>query len=114
MAYMTDKKTKTDFTKRLDEAIEKIKSGEGWRMEYFQLKEKLDNSYNAGKISGKREGLIEGKKEGKREGSIETLIEAYRDFGATDEQIKAKLKERFGLDFVEADDYLKKVAKVKN
>ena len=90
MAYMTDKKTKTEFTKRLDEAIERIKAGEGWRLEYFQLKEKLDKSYNAGK----------------RKGSIETLIESYRDFGASDETIKGKLKERFGLAPEEAEAYL--------
>ena len=103
MAYMTEKETKTDFTKRLDEAIEKIKAGEGWRLEYFQLKEKLDNSYNAGKRSGK----IEGRKEGREEGVDKTLavldmidsgvddpVEISKEIGMPQESVEKILESR--------------------
>ena len=94
---------KTDFTKRLDEAIEKIKAGEGWRLEYFQLEEKLDNSYNAGKRSGK----IEGRKEGREEGVDKTLavldmidsgvddpVEISKEIGMPQESVEKILESR--------------------
>ena len=66
MTYVADNKTASDFTRRLDEAIEAIKNGEGWRIEYMQLKEKLDMNYDA--------GLEDGRKEGKKEGIEETAL----------------------------------------
>ena len=53
MAYMTDKKTNSDFARRLDDAVKAIKSGEGWRIEYMQLKEKMDENFEAGENNEK-------------------------------------------------------------
>ena len=39
------------------EAIEAIKNGEGWRIEYMQLKEKLDMNYDAGLEEGEKKGI---------------------------------------------------------
>lgn len=60
MAYMTDNTVKTDFAQRLDDAIQAIKNGEGWRIEYMQLKEKMENQFEAGKEEGRKEGREEG------------------------------------------------------
>lgn len=60
MTYMTDNTPSTDFTKKLDDAIEAIKSGEGWRIEYMQLKEKMETQFKAGEKKGRQEGKTEG------------------------------------------------------
>ena len=63
MTYVADNKTASDFTRRLDEAIEAIKNGEGWRIEYMQLKEKLDMNYDAGLEEGEKKGIEKTKRE---------------------------------------------------
>ena len=42
MSYIADNKAESDFTVRLENAVNAIKKGEGWRREYAQLKEKMD------------------------------------------------------------------------
>ena len=52
MSYLAEKEVSSDFTKRLDEAVKAIKSGEGWRLEYTQLREKMEKQYEDGKKVG--------------------------------------------------------------
>ena len=70
MAYMTDKKTDSDFARRLDDAVKAIKSGEGWRIEYMQLKEKMDENFKAGEIVGEKRG----EKRGEKKKAINTAV----------------------------------------
>ncbi len=56
MNYIADNKAETDFTVRLENAVNAIKKGEGWRREYAQLKEKMDAQYEAGKKDGIKQG----------------------------------------------------------
>ncbi len=60
MSYITDNKAESDFTVRLENAVNAIKKGEGWRREYMQLKEKMDAQYEA----GKNDGIEQGKEDG--------------------------------------------------
>ena len=62
MNYIADNKAESDFTVRLENAVNAIKKGEGWRREYAQLKEKMDAQYEAGKSEGWKSGIAEGEK----------------------------------------------------
>ena len=64
MSYMADNKTESDFTVRLENAVNAIKKGEGWRREYIQLKEQMDAQYEAGKNDGIEQGIEQGKEDG--------------------------------------------------
>ena len=68
MKYVAEKKAESDFTKELDEQIRIAKSGNYWRREYMQMRERMDAQFSAGKM----EGIIEGKKEGRRNQGMET------------------------------------------
>ena len=64
MKYVAENKAESDFTKELDEQIRIAKSGNYWRREYMQMRERMDAQFSAGKK--------EGNKEGRRNQSIET------------------------------------------
>lgn len=64
MSYMADNKAESDFTVRLENAVNAIKKGEGWRREYIQLKEQMDAQYEAGKNDGLEQGIEQGKEDG--------------------------------------------------
>ena len=64
MSYMADNKAESDFTVRLENAVNAIKKGEGWRREYIQLKEQMDAQYEAGKNDGIEQGIKQGKEDG--------------------------------------------------
>ena len=64
MSYMADNKAESDFTVRLENAVNAIKKGEGWRREYIQLKEQMDAQYEAGKNDGIEQGIEQGKEDG--------------------------------------------------
>ncbi len=73
MTYVADNKATSDFAKRLDDAVKAIKNGEGWRIEYMQLKEKFDKHYNAGLAEGLKEGREEGLEEAGRKTALVML-----------------------------------------
>ena len=64
MSYIADNKAESDFTVRLENAVNAIKKGEGWRREYIQLKEQMDAQYEAGKNDGIEQGIEQGKEDG--------------------------------------------------
>ena len=64
MSYMADNKAESNFTVRLENAVNAIKKGEGWRREYIQLKEQMDAQYEAGKNDGIEQGIKRGKEDG--------------------------------------------------
>ena len=100
MKYVAENKAESDFTKELDEQIRIAKSGNYWRREYMQMRERMDAQFSAGKregvIEGKREGVIEGKREGIIEGKKEGNKEGRRNQGIeTAERMLAKGKYDF-------------------
>ena len=60
MSYLAEKEVSSDFTRRLDDAVKAIKSGEGWRVEYTQLREKMEKQYEDGKKAGIAQGMESG------------------------------------------------------
>lgn len=73
MTYMTKKKTESEFTKELDEQIRKAKEGSLWRVEYMQMRERMDEQREEGRKEGRSEGIKEGRKEGKKEAAFALL-----------------------------------------
>ena len=106
MSYIADNKAESDFTVRLENAVNAIKKGEGWRREYAQLKEKMDAQYEAGKNEGIAEGWKSGIAEG-RETGIKALIQDNLEEKVPTERIVEKLKKRFSLSEEEANEKIK-------
>ena len=102
MSYIADNKAESDFTVRLENAVNAIKKGEGWRREYAQLKEKMDAQYEAGKSEGWKSGIAEG-----RETGIKALIQDNLEEKVPTERIVEKLKKRFSLSEKEANEKIK-------
>ena len=67
MSYIAEKKTDSDLTRELEKQVKIAKEGGYWRVEYMQMREKLDES----KEEGRKEGIKEGRKEGIKEGRKE-------------------------------------------
>ena len=110
MNYIADNKAESDFTVRLENAVNAIKKGEGWRREYAQLKEKMDAQYEAGKSEGWKSGIAEGRKSGIAEGretGIKALIQDNLEEKVPTERIVEKLKKRFSLSEEEANEKIK-------
>ena len=103
MSYIADNKAESDFTVRLENAVNAIKKGEGWRREYIQLKEKMDAQYEAGKTEGRKSGIAEG-----RETGIKAFIQDNLEEKVPTERIVEKLKKRFSLSEKEANEKIKK------
>ena len=99
MSYIADNKAESDFTVRLENAVNAIKKGEGWRREYIQLKEKMDAQYEAGKNDGRTEG--------EKEGGIKALIQDNLEENIPKERIIEKLMKRFDLSEKEAKEKIK-------
>lgn len=99
MSYIADNKAGSDFTVRLENAVNAIKKGEGWRREYLQLKEKMDAQYEAGKKDGRTEG--------EKEGGIKALIQDNLEENIPKERIIEKLMKRFDLSEKEAKEKIK-------
>ena len=99
MAYMTDKKTNSDFARRLDDAVKAIKSGEGWRIEYMQLKEKMDANFKAGEIVGE--------KTGKKKKAIETAVSLL----SLGKNTKEEIADCTGLSLQEVNELAEKMKK---
>ena len=84
--------------KDMQKRITKIKSSEKVGLKYMQAwEEKV-----LGENQAREEGRKEGKKEGKKEGEIVMLIENYKEFGKSTEDIIKKLMERFQMTEKEA------------
>ena len=91
MNYIADNKAESDFTVRLENAVNAIKKGEGWRREYAQLKEKMDAQYEAGKSEGWKSGIAEGEKEG----GIKALIQDNLEEKVPTERISRETEKAF-------------------
>ena len=59
MSYIAEKKTDSDLTRELEKQVKIAKEGGYWRVEYMQMREKLEES----KEEGRKEGIKEGRKE---------------------------------------------------
>ena len=86
MSYIAEKKTDSDLTRELDKQVKIAKEGGYWRVEYMQMREKLEES----KEEGRKEGIKEGRKEGRKEGIKEGIKEGRKE--ECSKNIKALLK----------------------
>jgi len=57
MDFVIKKRGNSDFTKGLEEAVEAIKKGEGWRPEYMHIQELYDEGREVGITEGRIEGM---------------------------------------------------------
>ena len=71
MSYIAEKKTDSDLTRELEKQVKIAKEGGYWRVEYMQMREKLEESKEEGRKEGIKEGRKEGIKEGIKEGRKE-------------------------------------------
>ena len=55
MSYIAEKKTDSDLTRELDKQVKIAKEGGYWRVEYMQMREKLDESKEEGRKEGRKE-----------------------------------------------------------
>ena len=89
MDWMVNKrKGKSEFVNRLDEAGQKTRNHEEWRMECMTLLMR-DNKM-------REEGRLAGRKEGRRQGRAESIIDSIRN-----------IRDSLGLSVEDAMDALK-------
>ena len=56
LLYLTDQRTESDFTKRLNERVLAARSHEEWRREYMTLLERDERMREEGRKEGRKEG----------------------------------------------------------
>ena len=105
MDFVIKKRGNSDFTKGLEEAVEAIKNGEGWRPEYMHIQE----LYNDGREEGRAEG-----REEERELSINTLIKSLEKFNIPEDSIIDNLNKEYNLTKNEAKEYYKRYRAAQN
>ena len=71
LLYLTDQRTESDFTKRLNERVLAARSHEKWRREYMTLQERDELMREEGRKEGREEGRKEGREEGRKAGREE-------------------------------------------
>jgi flagellar biosynthesis/type III secretory pathway protein FliH len=71
LLYLTDQRTESDFTKRLNERVLAARSYEKWRREYMTLQERDERMREEGRKEGREEGRKEGREEGRKAGREE-------------------------------------------
>ena len=93
MDWMVNKrKGKSEFVNRLDEAVQKTRNHEEWRMECMTLLMRDNKMREEGRLAGRKEG----RKEGRRQGRAESIIDSIRN-----------IRDSLGLSVEEAMDALK-------
>ena len=111
MDFVVKKKGSSDFTKRLEDAVEAIKRDESWRPEYLHTQELYDEGWEEGRQEGREEGRQEGLNEGLLEGQAkfaESFIRTSESDGKTTEEIISDLQKYFKLSEAEAKGYYEK------
>ena len=78
---MNKRKGKSKFVKRLDEAVQKARNHEEWRMEYMTLLMR-DNKM---------------REEGRIEGSAKEIVEMGLEFGLSESEILSRLQKKLNI-----------------
>ena len=86
------RKGRSRFVKRLDEAVQKARNHEEWRLEYMTLLMRDNKMREEGRLAGRKEG----RREGRRQGRAESIIDSIRN-----------IRDSLGLSVEEAMDALK-------
>lgn len=80
--YVLTQEAETEFTKRLDDTVNKARAHNRWRGEYMTLslkyQEMMEEGHQEGFQEGHREGLQEGLQQGIAKGEYRKLIEQIR------------------------------------
>jgi len=73
LLYLTDQRTESDFTKRLNDRVLAARSHEEWRREYMTLLERDERMREEGRKEGRKEGREEGRKEGRETANLNSI-----------------------------------------
>lgn len=97
LQYLTTKKPESDFTKKLENAVYRIKGHQNWRKEYMTVAMKFDELLEEGLAEGRAKGLAEGRAkglaEGLAEGRAEGLVEGIAE-GIAKNKLETAIKMR--------------------
>lgn len=99
LKYLTNQKPESDFTRRLEDAVQKAKGRKEWSTEYMTL--------NEIKKYEREEGLEEGREEGK----IQELIDQILDGFVTEEAAAGRAKKKYGMD---RQEFMDRLAEARN
>jgi predicted transposase/invertase (TIGR01784 family) len=97
LLYLTDQRTESDFTKRLNERVLAARSHEKWRREYMTLQERDERM----REEGRKEGREEGRKEGAEIATLNSIknlmetLEISAEKAMDLEKIPAEERERY-------------------
>ncbi len=83
LLYVADKKVSSKYTERLEQAVERVRKHEEWRVEYMTLAMKY--------LEKKEEGREEGRAEGREEGTLSTLYSLVEDGDLSIEKASKKV-----------------------
>jgi len=76
--YLVTGTADSDFTRKLDAEVERVKENKEWRREYMTLllrdRENLEKGRAEGRKEGRKEGRAEGRKEGRKECRAEMIL----------------------------------------
>lgn len=104
LEFIESNSAEDDFTKRLEEEVQKIKENKEWKVEYMTLLMREREKYK----EGYTEGEIAGEARGKAEGEARGIIDFALDLGYSNEEILTVLQKKLGVTKQQADDYLRK------
>ena len=88
--YIDGKEPEDDFTKELDDAVNKVKSNEKWRLEYMTLQMSCQEKYEMSVKDGIEQGIASLVKLCKKmNGSIEDAVETVMsEYGFTEKKAR--------------------------
>ena len=101
LLYLTDQRTESDFTKRLNERVLAARSYEKWRREYMTLEERDERM--------REEGRKEGKKEGRKEGMEIAILNSIKNLMETLDISAEKAMDLVKIPAEEREKYLAKL-----
>ena len=101
LLYLTDQRTESDFTKRLNERVLAARSYEKWRREYMTLQERDERM--------REEGRKEGKKEGRKEGMEIAILNSIKNLMETLDISAEKAMDLVKIPAEEREKYLAKL-----
>ena len=113
--YIDKSATNDEFTKNLNNEVEKARKNEKWRREYMKTLLHDDEIRQEGRQEGLRvgrqEGLQEGRQEGLQVGQAKQIIKISMEYHVETEKILSKLITELNISENQAREYLKQYGK---
>ena len=109
LLYLTDQRTESDFTKRLNERVLAARSHEKWRREYMTLQERDELMREEGRKEGREEGRKAGREEGRKEGAEIATLNSIKNLMETLEISAEKAMDLVKIPAEEREKYIAKL-----